>query len=199
MIVMRRGSRGAAVLRQRVAHHPSVRPLARRGRRAAGRGRHVGPRPAAAQDIEAAVRLVGILISGSALIAITQPFLPGYTAARCCSSRSSCSPSCSGAPRRACRPRAGCRAGGDRGARRADRRQARRGRTARATRSSRPARCSPGSARRCATRSSPIARRWAIRSRTSSCAARPARPSSRSSAASEGFAVPDPTRSAARR
>jgi CPA2 family monovalent cation:H+ antiporter-2 len=31
--------------------------------------------------IEAAVRLVGILISGSALIAITQPFLPGYTAA----------------------------------------------------------------------------------------------------------------------
>ncbi len=31
--------------------------------------------------LEAAVRLVGILITGSALIAITQPFLPGYTAA----------------------------------------------------------------------------------------------------------------------
>ncbi|MDX2090738.1 MAG: cation:proton antiporter [Kofleriaceae bacterium] len=31
--------------------------------------------------IEAAVRLVGLLISGTALIAITQPFLPGYTAA----------------------------------------------------------------------------------------------------------------------
>jgi CPA2 family monovalent cation:H+ antiporter-2 len=31
--------------------------------------------------IEAAVRLVGILISGTALIAITQPFLPGKTAA----------------------------------------------------------------------------------------------------------------------
>jgi CPA2 family monovalent cation:H+ antiporter-2 len=30
--------------------------------------------------LEAAVRLVGILIVGSALIAITQPFLPGYTA-----------------------------------------------------------------------------------------------------------------------
>jgi CPA2 family monovalent cation:H+ antiporter-2 len=30
--------------------------------------------------IEAAVRLVGILIAGSALFAITQPFLPGYTA-----------------------------------------------------------------------------------------------------------------------
>ncbi len=30
--------------------------------------------------IEAAIRLVGILICGSALIAITQPFLPGYTA-----------------------------------------------------------------------------------------------------------------------
>ncbi len=29
--------------------------------------------------VEAAVRLVGILICGSALIAITQPFLPGYT------------------------------------------------------------------------------------------------------------------------
>jgi CPA2 family monovalent cation:H+ antiporter-2 len=29
--------------------------------------------------LEAAVRLVGILIAGSALIAITQPFLPGYT------------------------------------------------------------------------------------------------------------------------
>jgi CPA2 family monovalent cation:H+ antiporter-2 len=31
--------------------------------------------------LEAAVRLVGILIAGSALIAITQPFLPAYTAA----------------------------------------------------------------------------------------------------------------------
>ncbi len=31
--------------------------------------------------IEAAVRLVGVLITGTALIAITQPFLPGYTAA----------------------------------------------------------------------------------------------------------------------
>ncbi|MBS1117790.1 MAG: potassium/proton antiporter rosb [Deltaproteobacteria bacterium] len=31
--------------------------------------------------LEAAVRLVGVLIVGSALIAITQPFLPGYTAA----------------------------------------------------------------------------------------------------------------------
>jgi monovalent cation:H+ antiporter-2, CPA2 family len=30
--------------------------------------------------LEAAVRLVGVLIAGSALIAITQPFLPGYTA-----------------------------------------------------------------------------------------------------------------------
>jgi CPA2 family monovalent cation:H+ antiporter-2 len=30
--------------------------------------------------VESSVRLVGILISGSALIAITQPFLPGYTA-----------------------------------------------------------------------------------------------------------------------
>jgi CPA2 family monovalent cation:H+ antiporter-2 len=30
--------------------------------------------------IESAVRLVGIVITGSALIAITQPFLPGYTA-----------------------------------------------------------------------------------------------------------------------
>jgi CPA2 family monovalent cation:H+ antiporter-2 len=31
--------------------------------------------------LEAAVRLVGVLIAGSALVAITQPFLPGYTAA----------------------------------------------------------------------------------------------------------------------
>jgi CPA2 family monovalent cation:H+ antiporter-2 len=31
--------------------------------------------------VEAAVRLVGVLIAGLALIAITQPFLPGYTAA----------------------------------------------------------------------------------------------------------------------
>jgi CPA2 family monovalent cation:H+ antiporter-2 len=31
--------------------------------------------------IEAAVRLAGILIAGSALVAITQPFLPGYVAA----------------------------------------------------------------------------------------------------------------------
>jgi CPA2 family monovalent cation:H+ antiporter-2 len=60
---------------QRFAHVLGELAMPRQGAGAVDLGRQ--PRIV----LEAAVRLVGILIVGSALIAITQPFLPGYTAA----------------------------------------------------------------------------------------------------------------------